>query len=705
MEPTNNLCESPELQFTAPIHDPEIIHMDPSIPTATSGRTLQCNFTDEQLIDHLKSLGHRNKSDWPLGRYTRGWTDIVDRKALAHLSQRELHHFPSSNLEVFETDPEFSVLTAVTGGTSSAASDRNAAGSPSDFPSLLTALGIFNTLSPLKVWEVLKHVNPSGKSAGRITILQEPTPLMLSALHLSMRQNFDTNEVLRLLVGEKGGKMVGKSEARVLNRCYSPQLLHRRSFVFVFRYYTCVAENAEPPPWQYSNLRGPRFDHIDLAECRSVLALSLEGDAIKQPRHEQSTRTRRGTLNNPNHNSSGSIYDTFAPWHLLHIQSFPDDEHSCLTSIADGTTRFINGPYAFLFRLADEYRDAVKRNNMLHARITNPVIPPTAWLFDQHLRDKLLFEDNNLTYTRRYFWAFNALRSINQSIDSLVTTYRETFTDPIWNGLHPEIWPHPAPDSPQAKHYRSQLAPLRDSLSHSINELLVIQKKNEQTRQEIIILREQLLAGSSIKESRRSIERGDNMKMLTSISVIFLPLTFVTSVFGMTEFHIAPSEWQFPAIMVLVCVPVIVFVLLVQTVSGMGMVKRFVRDWLGFQGDREEDGRLAPYRYCVGEGWYRGSPRKFNFEERMREWVFRGFDLGGELEGGRRQQDEGGEGSDGVQGVWGSAESGDTSSGLDEGGEQTAGSGSKSWWCRWRVEKRTTSSGGGDIPDGSGNIA
>ena len=49
-------------------------------------------------------------------------------------------------------------------------------------------------------------------------------------------------------------------------------------------------------------------------------------------------------------------------------------------------------------------------------------------------------------------------------------------------------------------------------------------KKNEQTRQEIIILREQLMAGSTIKESRRSIERGDNMKMLTSISVIFLLL-------------------------------------------------------------------------------------------------------------------------------------------------------------------------------------
>jgi hypothetical protein len=61
----------------------------------------------------------------------------------------------------------------------------------------------------------------------------------------------------------------------------------------------------------------------------------------------------------------------------------------------------------------------------------------------------------------------------------------------------------------------------------AVADLQAVHDKNEGTRTEIRSLREQLFSGSSVKESRRGVEQGDNIKILTSVSMIFLPLTFV----------------------------------------------------------------------------------------------------------------------------------------------------------------------------------
>ena len=69
---------------------------------------------------------------------------------------------------------------------------------------------------------------------------------------------------------------------------------------------------------------------------------------------------------------------------------------------------------------------------------------------------------------------------------------------------------------------------LQQELESAVADLEEVHKKNERTRTEIRSLREQLFSGSSVKESRRAIEQGDNIKVLTGLSMIFLPLTFVT---------------------------------------------------------------------------------------------------------------------------------------------------------------------------------
>lgn len=158
-----------------------------------------------------------------------------------------------------------------------------------------------------------------------------------------------------------------------MDRAFEDTSLRRRTFFFVFKYYTILGDNLIPAPWQAYDSRpldrrSP--DHIDIVECSSVLALSLQGEDNTQT-ITQRVKKRGGIVA-----QKGKIYDTFAPWHLLNIQSFPDQFHSVRDE--DLADPFYNGPYAFLDCLCMEYRDAVKRYTQLYDMITKLITPPVS---------------------------------------------------------------------------------------------------------------------------------------------------------------------------------------------------------------------------------------------------------------------------------------------------------------------------------------
>ncbi len=125
-----------------------------------------------------------------------------------------------------------------------------------------------------------------------------------------------------------------------MHRAFEDTPQRRRTFFFVFKYYTAVGEGLAPAPWQQFDQRSPdkkTQDHTDISECSSVLALSLEGPPMKEI-HLRYKKKRPVQV--------GHVSDPFAPWHLLSIQSFPDDRHSMRSE--DAKKPFYNGPYAFL---------------------------------------------------------------------------------------------------------------------------------------------------------------------------------------------------------------------------------------------------------------------------------------------------------------------------------------------------------------------
>jgi hypothetical protein len=217
------------------------------------------------------------------------------------------------------------------------------------------------------VWETLKEVSSEG-TVGRITILQEPSPLMLGAAHMTMARHFDMDELYRHLITADGNK--GKTRAYV-DRAFEPTETRRRTFFFVFKYFTVVGDGLKSAPWQQFDYRPPdrrSIDHIDITECSSVLALSLEGEPIEKVMRNNRRQRKKA--------EEGYVYHPFAPWHLLSIQCFPDNAHSLRSE--DLSKQFVSGPYAFLDTLAAEYRDAVKRYATLNEMITKLITPPVS---------------------------------------------------------------------------------------------------------------------------------------------------------------------------------------------------------------------------------------------------------------------------------------------------------------------------------------
>ncbi|OWP04683.1 hypothetical protein B2J93_5702 [Marssonina coronariae] len=287
------------------------------------------------------------------------------------------------------------------------------------------------------VWQAIRDLNADLDAqrpvVGRITIVREPSPIILGALHLTMNKYFDMDEIFKYLVDED------KSTAHLLNRLFSPDQRQQRTFVFEFDYFT-IAE----------------------------------------------------------------------------------------------------------------------------------------FMFNEDMRDKLLFEDEEFTYSRRYFWAFQTLGLMNDSIKAIINAYKDTFTDDVWEGKHKSLWPMIDQESHRNKYWKKRMASLKKDFEAEIRNMFKLYEENDDRRKEIRTLRDQLFSGTSVLESRKSVElsavtilQGHNIKLLTLVSIFFLPLTFVTSVFGMTNMPTERDFKWFGVTMVTVCVPFFLLIGSLNTTSGM----------------------------------------------------------------------------------------------------------------------------------------
>ncbi|KAL3426352.1 hypothetical protein PVAG01_03143 [Phlyctema vagabunda] len=417
------------------------------------------------------------------------------------------------------------------------------------------------------IWQVIRDVNSDAtkerKAVGRITIVREPSPLIFGALHLTMNEYFDMDEIYRHLVQDNDTNATHPLMGQ--DRAFSPDHRRQRSFVFAFEYFTIVSPDCQPMPWQSGDHVYSSTSRIPISRCCSIVALSLSGPPIRRLKNI-SRRNKEVQY--------GHVYDPWAPWHVLSTQCYPDLKHSMDTH--DSSRHYTNGPEAFLYTLLAEFRDAQKRFEEILHKISKLVTPPADFMFNSKLRDALLFEDANFTYSRRYFWAYQTLGIMNQNIKSMVDAYTDTFPAPFWAGEHRHLWPVVERESARSAYYLKRLQLVRRDFEREVAQLRAIALENNERRKEIRTLRDQLFSGTSVLESRKSVEmasitiqQGHNIKLLTLVSIFFLPLTFVTSVFGMTNMSTEHTFNTFGIVMATVCIPFFFLIGSLNTTQGM----------------------------------------------------------------------------------------------------------------------------------------
>ncbi|KAF2136265.1 uncharacterized protein K452DRAFT_237687 [Aplosporella prunicola CBS 121167] len=450
-------------------------------------------------------------------------------------------------------------------------------------------------------WNAFREVNQDEEKSttvGRIIVAQEPSPIIFGALHFAMNEHFDMDEIYRHLVESE-------ITSAFPHRAFDEDPRRQRTFTFCFEYFTIIGDERKPMPWQSSDKQvGESQSHIPLTRCSSVVALALLGDPIKKVRNT-SRRTNAKTKH-------GQVYDPFSPWIVLNVQACPDWESSA--DVHDSSKHYVNGPEAFLQTVLMEFRDARRRYEEIYRRITKLITPPPDFIFDEELRDRRLFEDSNFTFTRGYFWAHQTLGSINDSIKAMIDAYEDTFTEEVWEGKHKTLWPLMDEEMPRNDHFRRKAYLLRKELEREMRKLRTQIEENNARRGEIRDLRDQLFSGTSVLESRKSVElaeitilQGHNVKLLTLVNIFFLPLTFVTSVFGMTNMPTEPHFWPFGITMVCVCVPFLLLIGSLNTTKGyefwktrckalfktIGWFIRFMSGFLGRRKDRKKAAKEA----------------------------------------------------------------------------------------------------------------
>ncbi|OAP54629.1 hypothetical protein AYL99_11077 [Fonsecaea erecta] len=419
---------------------------------------------------------------------------------------------------------------------------------------------------PLAAWEALKNTNndKSRKQAvGRIVVVREPASSLFAALHLTMSEYFDMDSIFRIMIDDHTPtKAITKGYLKGDHR-------RQRSVVFVFKYHTIVGEGRAPLHWQNHDEDPETEDgHIPLTTCSSVVALSLAG----KPSYTLRRNSRK------NKSVIGHVYDPFAPWHVLSIQCFPDWNSSVDTH--EHNHHYCNGPDAFLTGVLSEYKDAIKRFKVIHKAIQELATPPNKSIFDSALRDELLFENNKFTYSRRYFWASQTLGLLSNEIKDMISAYRDTFTDEFWSGEHKTLFPGTKDQSPRYNNWRKKLVYTRRQFEKEISQLEEVLRIFQEQQKQIKNLREWLFSGTSVLESREAVsmakitvEQGYNIRLLTLVTLFYLPLSYVTGIYGMTNMPPNDSYIPFAMTTVGICIPTY---LLIVIVNNPNVVRRLL---------------------------------------------------------------------------------------------------------------------------------
>ncbi|KIX03687.1 uncharacterized protein Z518_07240 [Rhinocladiella mackenziei CBS 650.93] len=133
----------------------------------------------------------------------------------------------------------------------------------------------------------------------------------------------------------------------------------------------------------------------------------------------------------------------------------------------------------------------------------------------------ILFDDNAFSISKRYFWAINVVHEIVNLLDDNIqkwALYQKTAVTPFrQTGCVPgevEDWQEKA---------QATLRRADQEAADACTELKRLRQAFQEKLERITVMRDGLFNASAVMESRASTQLGENVKLLTFVSIFFLP--------------------------------------------------------------------------------------------------------------------------------------------------------------------------------------
>ncbi|KAL8708313.1 MAG: hypothetical protein Q9220_006788 [cf. Caloplaca sp. 1 TL-2023] len=207
--------------------------------------------------------------------------------------------------------------------------------------------------------------------------------------------------------------------------------------------------------------------------------------------------------------------------------------------------------------------------------------------FNNEARQDILFEDRNFTNSKRYFWALQSLRLFAEHIevtsrvlDGIVYTARE---------MNPSSFEGYEEKDRLVKEYRENFGKLRDRI--------------ERKRQAVQSLSDGLFSASSVAEGRLASEQNGNIRLLTMVTIAYLPLSLATSIYSMDALPRTAGLVSYVVVTIIMCVITYVAVLEIRRLkNGVAWVRKRVKEMV-----RSKEGRAGEGNDLGAQGRRRAS--------------------------------------------------------------------------------------------------
>ncbi|OCL14354.1 hypothetical protein AOQ84DRAFT_435718 [Glonium stellatum] len=135
-------------------------------------------------------------------------------------------------------------------------------------------------------------------------------------------------------------------------------------------------------------------------------------------------------------------------------------------------------------------------------------------------RSDLMADDPQFSLSKTYFWALQAYKLFEETLLETIATWKKFKAESLPRLRDPRV---------TLDDWQISIQDIDDA----IEELEVKVTRIRKRQKEVKDLRTGLISASALFDSRTTVRQGENIRLLTYITILFFPLSFGTSIFGM----------------------------------------------------------------------------------------------------------------------------------------------------------------------------